>query len=178
MLEIVWVYGSSGSGKETFIKHIIQNSPKKLIEKLGWKNKKIIIISERLKYIAKHKGDPIIYKRKIILNKVKEKSDKNMVILIKGQDSDFEFNLLNKLKKIVPKANYKIVFLHTNLKKLYSRCKKKIWWTIDVPMATLKKWLDFQLEQLRDLKGFKFIKLDSSDMEYKLIKNRSGGLGC
>jgi hypothetical protein len=170
MLEIVWVFGSSGSGKETFIRSMINKPSKQLIKRLGWANRKRVVIPESLKYIANSEDDPVIKKRELILNRVKENVGEDIVILIKGQDADLELGLLNKLKKMVPKADHKIIFLHTSLGNLYKRCKKKVWWEEEHTLETLKEWLDYQIQQLEHLTGFKIICLDSTDRNYKTLK--------
>lgn len=170
---IVWVFGSSAAGKETFIRNFSNNPSQDLINFLGWDGK-IIPIEESLEYIRQFENDPVAEKRKQIIEKVKDADNQsNAIILIKGQDGDFEFDLLNKLKKEIPDAFHEIIFLHADLEILFNRSRKKSWWSEEDEREGIngfRKWLvDYQLEPLRKLKGFKVIALDSSDYNYKPI---------
>lgn len=40
--EIVWVFGSSAVGKDTFIQHIINDRPLNLFLQMGWADKKLL----------------------------------------------------------------------------------------------------------------------------------------
>jgi shikimate kinase len=174
MTNIVWIYGSSASGKATFINRLLNNLSQDLIDRLGWKNKKIICVEESIKYVGQFNNDPVLKKRIQIINKVKNLSNKsNLVILIKGQDVDLKSNLPNILQEELPNAKHQIIFLHADLQILYERCRKKTWWTKEDEEAGIedfKEWLSKQLRRLKQLKNFKITTLDSSDYEYRQIK--------
>jgi predicted kinase len=126
MNNIVWVFGSSAAGKETFIRKLLSNPSLNLINRLGWENKKIVCVEESLKYIARFENDPIAQKRLQIIERVKEiPNNSNTIILIKGQDVDLRSNLVNILRKEILDADHKIIFLHTDIQLLYERSQKK-----------------------------------------------------
>jgi len=161
---IVWVYGASGAGKETFLKYMTSKKSKQLINRLGWKNKKIIPIKESVDYLAQYDEDPQGDKRKDIIDKVIKISKKpNLVILIKGQDIDLEAKLPQKLRKKLPRCSHQVIYLHTNPKTLLLRCKPKKWWDNRYSITTLKKWTSYQLRLLSKLKAFEIIALDSGN---------------
>jgi hypothetical protein len=98
-----------------------------------------------LKYIGQFDDDPITLKRELIIKKAKSiKNNGESIVLIKGQDVDLENNLLNKLKDVEPEANHEIVFLHADLKVLFNRVRKKIWWSKEDDrkgIGYFKSWL-------------------------------------
>lgn len=170
-IAIVWVYGSSGAGKETFIKRINSKAVPKVIEKLNWKDKKIKVIWESLKYIAQSDNDKITNKRKEIIKKVSEAiKERAEVILIKGQDVDLEKKLPQTLKNKFPSQTHQIIFLHADLRTLLQRWKKKIWFNKKYKEDDVEEWLRHQLKFLSKLKGFEVIALTSKNDSYRRIK--------
>lgn len=171
MAEIVWIYGSSASGKETFIRKLLKNPPAKIINELEWNEKKIISIEESIKYIGQFENDPIVKKRKEIIKKTKKIANQaDTIILIKWQDVDLESGLFNKLQKETPTIKHKIIFLHTNLETLYKRCQNKSWRTKKEEKEGIK-WIKtrllYQLKLLKKLDNVDIIAIDSSTNEYK-----------
>lgn len=173
MTTFIWVYGSSAVGKKTFINRLVYDAPYNIINHLAWENKKIILIPESLKYIGQFENDPITLKRSVIIDKAKLiNNNKNIIVLIKGQDVDLRRNLVNKLREEVPQANHEIIYLHSNLKTLFTRVQQKSWWTQkmeDEGIDEFKNWLINQLNLLKKLKGFKFNAFDSTTPEYRPI---------
>lgn len=170
MCDIVWIYGSSAAGKETFIKRIINNNELNIIERLGWKNKEIEFIEESVKYVGQYIFDPIIYKREEILDRVVDRAGNNeRVILIKGQMIDLKKNRLNRLRDLLPNDKHEIVFLHASLDILYERCKCKNWWNSKDGIKLVRKWLINQIKRLNKLDDFPIRAVDTSGEEYKLI---------
>ena len=174
MTEIVWIYGSSASGKETFIRRFLENPPKEIRDHLWWSDKKIVCIEESLKYIGKFENDPIVEKRKEIIEKAKKLAKKsNLVILIKGQNVDLQSKLLDKVHNEVPNAKHKIVFLHADVWILFERCKKKVRWTHydeQEGIEGFKRHIMHQIHAFQKIEGFEMIAIDSSTPNYKPIK--------
>ncbi len=169
--EIVWVYGSSAVGKETFIRRMTTNPPRDFLKRMGWNNKKIIMISESIEILAHLFPRDVEEKRKEILNKVLKIKDKNTVLLIKGQDIDLENELPQRLIKKTPDSKHKILFLHTDIKTVFERCKKKPWWNKEkVTFEEFKSWLQYQIRLLTKLKGFDITAIDNEDKNYPEIQ--------
>lgn len=167
--EIVWIYGPSGAGKETFIKYITNNPSEDIISRLGWQDKKIGYIKESIDYIGQYFGDPIVDKRKIIVDKVKDVIENYDVILIKGQDVDFKMNILSDLRKIFPENIHRIIYLYPGFDNLYSRCLKKSWYKEEFTRDMFLDWAKGQLIKLKPFEELKITALDSSDKNYKSI---------
>ena len=167
--EIVWIYGASGAGKETFIKYITDKPSKDIISRLGWQDKKITYIKESIDYIGQYFGDPIVEKRKVIVDKVKDAIEDNDVVLIKGQDVDFKMNILNDLQKLFPDSIYRIIYLYPGFDNLYSRCLKKSWYKEEFTRDMFLDWAKEQLDKLNSFQEIEITALDSSDKNYKSI---------
>jgi predicted kinase len=184
MKEIIWIYGSSASGKETFIKHILNNPNKTLLTRLNLENKNIQVLQQSLDLIGEYDNDPKQKLRlnipKYIINQIK-KNSKSEVILIKGQDYDLINNTPNKLKKLLnsqyENLNHNIIFLHTDFETLYTRVKNKSWWTKELENKGInyfKNWLlKEQIPELIKLNkhhNFNIISINSKDKKYELIE--------
>ena len=68
---------------------------------------------------------------------------------------------------IIPNAEHKIFFLHTDLETLYDRWKNKKWYDKKYTIKTVETWLKNQLKMIRELENFEIIALDSSDKNYE-----------
>lgn len=168
--EIVWVYGSSAAGKETFIRHMIKNPSATLIKELGWKGKKLVPLWESIRHVAQKDKDPVLKIRKKMLGKL-PKPRPNIVILIKGQDVDLVNKLPKKAQEMFPDYDHKIIFLHADFETLVWRCKNKRWWGDNYTVEDVKKWLRYQLRMLSKLKGFKVVALGSTTPKrYKRVR--------
>jgi len=168
--EIVWIYGSSAVGKETFIRELMDNPSEILINRLGWQNKKLITIWEGIEHIAQYKGDPEGKKRREIINKILDIKDDNVVIIIKGQDIDIRNGLPQSLKNKLPDCKHKIISLYTNIEIVYERCKNKSWWDKNkVTLEEFKGWLSHQIKLISDLNGFEIISISNEDKKYEQI---------
>ncbi|MFC1686219.1 hypothetical protein ACFLZZ_04350 [Nanoarchaeota archaeon] len=162
--KIIWVYGGSAAGKETFIRNMEKNPPKYITNLLRWKDKKIIVSWKSINYIANERKDPKGSKREEILDEVLKLSKKeNSVILIKGQDLDLERQRLGRLKEMLPSHKQEIIYLHTDSETMYNRCKRKPWWNKEWDKKGFVKWVKYQVRMLLKLKEFKIIALDSGD---------------
>ncbi len=168
--KVVWVFGCSASGKETFIKEVVSKKDIKIIEDLGWKDKNIISINESINYIKQYEEDPIGDKRIEIIDKVIEenKNNSNSIILIKGQHIDFKNNLIEMLKEKVKDVNYEVIFLFSDLKTIFERGKKKPWFTEED--NNINDWYEHMyLTALKvsGIKNMKIIAIDSTN-EWKI----------
>ena len=184
MKEIIWIYGSSASGKETFIRHILNHPDEKLLIRLNLENNNIQVLQQSIDLIGQYDSDP---KQEFRLNlpeyavdQIKSNS-KLEFLLIKGQDYDLINGTPNKLKKLLnsqfKNLNHKIIFLHTDFEILYSRVKNKSWWTKKLENKGInyfKNWLLKEqipeLIKLKELHDFNIISIDSKDKNYKLIE--------
>ena len=155
--EIVWIFGSSASGKERFIERISSQEEPLLSKTLGWTDKKILVNMESVDWIGQleeYDADPVAIKRSelidVIANQAKQE---NVVILIKGQDVDLENDRPRILKNRLPNAHHRILFLHASLDELYDRCKNKPWWKSKWTRDTVEEWLLYQLKYIKSLQN-------------------------
>ncbi len=126
MKEVVWVFGTSASGKETFIKNVPDD--KLLLEKLGWSNKTLAACLESLEHIGQFKNDPAINLRERILERVPILLNTAEVVLIKWQFVDSEASRPQRLRELTPQAKQRIILLETPKPELVERLAKKGWW--------------------------------------------------
>lgn len=164
--EIVWIYGSSGAGKETFIKFLCERHSTTLLSTLSWNDKVLIPCVESIDWVAQYYKDPLGSNRKnlvdIVVNLAKNQS---AVVLVKGQDLDLKYNRPQILKKKLPDCSHKIIFLHTNVTELLRRWKSKKWWENTYTEKTVREWLLPQIDRIDELKDdFEIIALDSSSL--------------
>lgn len=167
---IVWVFGGSAAGKETFIRKANSGFLKELFGSLGWENKKIIISKKSIDYVAQNETDSLGPKRKEIVNEVLKLAKKdNSIILIKGQDLDLENNRLENLRDLLPSNEHIVIYLHADSRTLYARVKRKSWWKKEWSKKEYLKWVKYQIDLLSKLKGFKIISLNSGNrLDYGL----------
>jgi hypothetical protein len=59
MKEVVWVFGNSAAGKESFIRYITINKDARLLTSLGWQESKVTASEASMKYIGQFDGDPV-----------------------------------------------------------------------------------------------------------------------
>jgi hypothetical protein len=170
--KIIWVFGSSAAGKETFIKKIFNGSLIKLQKDLGWNEKKIIPIWESINFIGKYSNDTeVVKQRKLIIPAVKEALlVNNAVILIKGQDTDIETDLFNNVRLLFPDVEHQIIFLHVHPKTLLKRWKNKSWWKDEYTIRTVKVWLNYQIKLLSKLDNIEINTVTFKKDAYKQIK--------
>lgn len=168
--KIVWVYGPSAAGKETFIVYIEKIQPKEILKRLGFNDKKLIICKESIDWVAQSKEDPKKELRKSLANIIIEysKVNSNSVILIKGQDIDFNNEHLITVKNALVEDSHEILYLYLDFQDLYSRYVQKPWWdnlkTKKVCLGSLKKQV--KKIEAHEAKGFRIKALDSSNKKY------------
>jgi hypothetical protein len=168
--KIIWVFGPSAVGKETFIKYIQDSKPVELLARLEWTNKKIIVCTESIDWVVQEDSDGNELRRQN-LDKIIEdysKNNTNSIILIKGQDLDFDNNLLNKVKESLPDDEHEIIFLYVDFDILYQRYTTKKWWNETMTRDVCKDWSKEQIGFLinHQNNGFKIKALDSTNSEY------------
>jgi hypothetical protein len=193
MKEIIWIYGSSAAGKETFIKYILNKPHKELVKRINLENKNIQLLQESIDLIGEYNNDPKqelrlnipeytdkLIKKNQTLNQNQIQIQKIDTIIIKGQDYDLENNTPNKLKQKLktqyPNLIHRIIFLHADFEILYNRIKKKSWWTKELEEKGIEYFKDWLLKEqlpelikLNKIQNFEIISIDSSNKEYNNI---------
>lgn len=150
--EIVWVYGNSGAGKETFVKTISEKKPVDVLERFGWAGKEIIPCKESVDWVVQAEDDGNKERRMNLPAIIGKLADKpNSVILIKGQDLDFNDHRPETVKIALPLCKHKIIFMNTDLEENYERLQKKRWWKNEWTLTTIKEWAQNQIEKLKKL---------------------------
>jgi hypothetical protein len=177
-MKIVWVFGSSAAGKETFIRKIAQKPPHDIVSKLGWDAFTIEVLEESMAYIGKVKGDPVERKRLKIPSIIKhmrlsQNISQNNLLLIKGQNFDIAQNIPSKVRCIEPSADHSIVFLYADLETLIRRSRRKPWWSKedeDAGKEGLREWIqEGQIYPISQMEGFEKIAVDSNTPNYLQI---------
>jgi hypothetical protein len=168
--KIIWIFGPSAAGKETFIKYINNNKPAKLLARLGWEGKNVVVCNESINWIVQEDNDGNDLRRQNLDKTIEEyfKNNINSIILIKGQDLDFDNNILNKVKESLPDTEHEIIFLYVDFDILYQRYMNKKWWNKTMTESVCKDWAREQINLLIQYQnnGFKIKALDSSSNEY------------
>src|SRR5664279_4379088 len=124
MKEIIWVYGTSASGKETFIKSLIKNSD--LQKSLGLENKSFIISDESLKNLGNLDG-----LRASIIDEVSNLLESNNSVVIKWQYGDTLLNSPKVLQDKFPDLKHIVIKLKVDQQEQIRRLKTKSWWHDD-----------------------------------------------
>lgn len=152
---IVWVFGGSGAGKETFIRYVVKSKPQDLLLRLGWEGRDIIACEESMEWVSQGENDPRGPKREDLLHVIpKYATEKqNEIFLVKGQDVDLKYDRPQRLKSILPDFEHKILYIHTDSEEQLNRWKKsKQWYKETYTVETAKNWLLTQLGMLAKLK--------------------------
>jgi len=131
MKELVWVFGNSAAGKETFIRNIANGKATGATEKLGWTNINVAISEASIKFIGQFNNDPITKHRDKILTEVPELLKHSDVVLIKYQSVDSESGRLEELNKQLPDVVHRIILIVTPEQELVKRLPQKSWWNDD-----------------------------------------------
>jgi hypothetical protein len=171
--KIIWIFGPSAAGKETFINYI-NDKPFELLERLGWRGVNLVICDESLNWVVQSEDDNNEEKRKGLYEVIKKCSNNNQnsAILIKGQDLDFGNNSLIRVKESLLNDEHVIIFLYTDFEVLYGRYKNKVWWnellTREICKNCAVKQINLLIEHQNN--GFQIKSLNSSDdKKYKDI---------
>ncbi len=121
MKEIIWVFGTSASGKETFIRSLINDG--RMRKLLDLQHKTITYSKESLKNLGKLDNS-----RVSIIDNVHALLEKKEVVLIKWQYGDTLLDTPNRLYDLFPKYNFRAVILKVSLPIQIERLKTKSWW--------------------------------------------------
>ena len=141
--EVIWVFGTSASGKETFIKEVVGEG--KYADKLNCQDKNLSFAKSSLENIGHFDDDPVLQKRAKIVNEVKSLLEMNDLVLIKWQFVDSEAGRVEALKVELPNVKHKIVVLTATDEKLSERLRSKKWWAQG---ENTQKWIDEERELL------------------------------
>ena len=132
MNRLIWFFGCSASGKETLIKHIYRGKDEKLNSNLGIDLRKTIILDKSIQYISKHRTDNITEKRFEIVHDIISLCSKkdNMIVLIKGQNSDIRNNFIQIISEKLSDISIDIVYVIADVDVLLERIRRKDWYDI------------------------------------------------
>lgn len=119
---IIWVYGTSGSGKETFIKSLLNSDDLKKTFHLD--NMSLVASKESLKNLGKLDNS-----RSSIIEEVATLIQKNDAVIIKWQYGDTILNSPEVLYRRFPTFKHTVIKLTVKNDKQVKRLKTKPWWT-------------------------------------------------
>ncbi len=121
MKEIIWVFGTSASGKETFIKALLNDND--LQKALGIDGEQIAVSDESLNNLGK-----LDKSRAIIINEASRLLETHEVLLIKWQYGDTLQNIPDLLYSQYPAYKHTVIKLNVGLKEQKRRLQTKSWW--------------------------------------------------
>lgn len=127
MNRLICFFGCSACGKETLIKHIYSGHDENLNSNLDIDLRKTIILDKSIEYISKHRNDNITEKRFEIIHDIIllcSKND-NMIVLIKGQNSDIRNNFIKTINENLSDIIIDIVYVTADVDVLLERFQKK-----------------------------------------------------
>lgn len=132
MNRLIWFFGCSASGKETLIKYIYSRRDEKLNSNLGIDLRKTIILDKSIQYISKHRTDNITEKRFEIVQDIISlcSNHDNMIVLIKGQNSDIRNNFIQIISENLSGISIDIVYVMADVDVLLERVRRKDWYDI------------------------------------------------
>lgn len=149
MKEVVWVFGNSAAGKETFINYILENDRSPILNNLGLHGKKIMKSEVSTEYIGQYEGDPITIMRDNLFKEVPSILADADAVLIKWQTVDSESSRISKLLSLLPDARHRIIQVCTSKSDLSKRLPLKSWWRdddisvfIDEENIHIQQWID------------------------------------
>ena len=119
MKQIIWIFGTSASGKETFIKSLKDDD---LLKKVLGIDEEVAISNESLKNLGK-----LDKSRLSIIDDVLELSSSNDVIVIKWQYGDTLLDTPNLLYKKLPNFKHRAVKLNVDTQEQVRRLQTKSW---------------------------------------------------
>jgi hypothetical protein len=159
-VEIIWVYGASAAGKESFIRNA-QTNPA-IQDEFNWKNKRITVCEESIKWVAQFPGDLIAeQERQKLVEIIPLLAESSDVVLIKGQDVDLSLGSPYDVRKCLPMAVHRIVFMDVGLDELFQRVIHKPWWDNTIKRAEVEGWFEEQIDKLMDMRDtFMFTTID------------------
>lgn len=126
MKEVIWVAGTSGAGKNTFVRRASEDP--ELAARLGWAGKLVAAATESFENIQTYQGDPISRKRDLILTQVPALLERADVVLSKWQFVDSDAHRPQRLKEALPDARHGVIVLHAPDSELTERLSTRHWW--------------------------------------------------
>lgn len=171
MNKVIWVFGCSASGKETFIKNILKKEAFGIEHVLKIDTNRAYIVKPSIQLISKCSKDNINYQRNLIIDEIIKLNNKfdDSFFLIKGQNFDIRNNIVEKLTNKLPDIEYEIVFLNANVKVLIDRVKRKDWFDETRGFREYIESIDRTLGYMKNLNNYKITYIDSTN-EYKVIE--------
>jgi hypothetical protein len=173
MKEVVWVFGNSAAGKESFIRYITSNKDERLLTSLGWQELKVTASEASMKYIGQFHGDLVTEQREQILTEVPELFENSDAVLIKWQTVDSESGRMQKLKNLLPNAQHRIILIVASNEELSERLPQKSWWDDDDVAGFIAEENKYTVNELSNLQEeFLVTKISgNSTGSYSLIEN-------
>lgn len=173
MKEIIWVFGNSASGKETFIKCAKAGKLGPITDQLGWTGLRVDYVAPSIDHVKQYKNDPVAEKREDIFKAASELSLINDVILIKWQFIDSRKDRIRRLRSELPGCQHRIILLNVTQHELHERVQSKKWWKShrdkDVYFDEENKEIETLLETLSD--EFEVTMINST-AKYSIISHK------
>ncbi|MCA9348605.1 hypothetical protein KC878_00470 [Candidatus Saccharibacteria bacterium] len=167
MKQIIWVYGCSATGKETFIRAVAHD--KKLQKLVGLPVGKVSFSRGSIEHNVGFDPDAQT-KREQIAEDIRLAFNQGFeAILIKWQFLDFEADRVIKFRTMFPDVLQSGVLLVIPLDEHIRRLKLKKWWD---PADDEREYLDWELRTTKSMvakDGLSVIEIDSSNTNYKLL---------
>jgi hypothetical protein len=171
MAEIVWVYGASAAGKETFIHAVLAKEAVDLRQEFGWRDKAITACQESLQWIAHYPDDQIAQHERFKLSSViPALAEKYEVVLLKGQDIDLALGTPLLVKRSLPQSTHHIIFIDVQLDELFRRVTHKPWWSAATKRAEEEGWLEEQIDRLMEIQNQ--LKITAINSKYQKVPFR------
>lgn len=173
MKEIVWVFGNSAAGKETFIRNFANRKAIVAIEILGWTNLSVTFSAASIKFIGQSNDDPITKQRDIMLTETPELLKHSDVVLIKHQIVDSKSGRPEELIKRLTDSLHRIILIVTPERELIKRLPQKSWWNNDDVTGFISEETQYTADEIYRLQSKFFItKISGSASDsYSLIEN-------
>ena len=109
--EFVWVFGPSASGKFRLINDVFQNQAHPLRTQLRWLPT-LKVCEESLRWVAER-----VCERDKLVKRLCALEENGSSILIKGQWADFDSRRPQDVRKCIPNAHHRVIFLRIGPKK-------------------------------------------------------------
>src|SRR5205814_287898 len=141
----------SATGKETFIRKVVDPKSAGIRSSLGGDDKKVVACWESIEWVGRKrdKSDLLVAKRTQLVPVVQKLATQADVILIKGQDVDLLADRPNQMLNSRPGYRHKIIYIATAVGELMQRLPNKPWWDgTDTPAVTTG-WVNYQLDLLQ-----------------------------
>jgi len=120
MKQIIWIYGTSAAGKETFIKSLISNAD--LRQKVDI-DEGFVISDGSLINLGKLDGS-----RESIIEEVSTLIERNSTVVVKWQYGDTLLDSPNRLRIRLPTMTHRVINLNVGQNEQIRRLKTKSWW--------------------------------------------------